>query len=147
MKGNYVAVIHPRENGNGFECRVPDLPGCITSGKTIFEACEMIEDAANMWACDIEIDGREIPKATPYKKVERQPEDILQVVHIDTLSPDARPGSCNKHDTHLQGQWQSIWDEDITGGPCPYEDKLPLQLSQEAALKQLRLLSPDTKHS
>ena len=40
MKGTFVAVIHPRENGNGYECRIPDMPGCITSGKTIFEAYE-----------------------------------------------------------------------------------------------------------
>ena len=84
MKGNFVAVIHPRENGNGFECRVPDFPGCVTSGKTIFEACEMIEDAANLWSCDIEIDGRPIPVATPYEQVEHEPGDILQVVKVDS---------------------------------------------------------------
>ncbi|MBR2824496.1 MAG: hypothetical protein IKE24_12535 [Clostridia bacterium] len=38
MKGMFVAVIHPRANGNGYECRVPDMPGCITSGKTFLPA-------------------------------------------------------------------------------------------------------------
>ena len=84
MKGTFVAVIHPRENGNGYECRVPDMPGCITSGKTVIEAYEMIEDAANLWSCDIEIDGRPIPVATPYEKIEHQPGDILQVVKVDS---------------------------------------------------------------
>ncbi len=86
MKGTFVAVIHPRENGNGYECRVPDMPGCITSGKTIFEAYEMIEDAANLWSCDIEIDGREIPVATPYEEIEHLPGDILQVIHVDSAA-------------------------------------------------------------
>ena len=65
---------------------------------------------------------------------------------LQVLSPGARPGSCNKRDTVLQGQWQSIWDEDITGESCPCEEKLQLQLSQAAALKQLCLLFPDTEH-
>ncbi len=84
MKGTFVAVIHPRENGNGYECRVPDFPGCVTSGKTIFEAYEMIEDAANLWSCDIEIDGRPIPSATPYEEIDHLPGDILQVIHVDS---------------------------------------------------------------
>ena len=89
MKGVFVAVLRPRENGNGFECRVPDLPGCITSGKTFLEACDMIEDAANLWACDIECDGREIPVPTPYEEMEHQPDEILQVIRVDTVAYQA----------------------------------------------------------
>ena len=84
MKGTFVAVIHPRQNQNGYECRVPDMPGCVTSGKTLFEACEMIEDAANLWSCDIEMDGRPIPTATPYELIEHQPGDILQMIRVDS---------------------------------------------------------------
>ena len=29
MKGVYSAVFTPKENGNGYYCCVPDLPGCI----------------------------------------------------------------------------------------------------------------------
>ena len=46
MKGLFVAVIHPRANGNGYECRVPDMPGCITSGKTLEEAIPNDQDPA-----------------------------------------------------------------------------------------------------
>lgn len=84
MKGIFVAVIHPRANGNGYECRVPDMPGCITSGKTLEEAIEMIDDAANLWSCDIETDGRAIPVATAYQEVEHEEGDILQMVRVDT---------------------------------------------------------------
>ena len=84
MKGMFAAVIHPRENGNGYECRVPDFPGCVTSGKTLEEACEMIDDAANLWACDIETDGRPIPAQTPYQEIPREPGDIVQLVRVDT---------------------------------------------------------------
>ena len=84
MKGLFVAVIHPRANGNGYECRVPDMPGCITSGKTLEEAIDMIDDAANLWSCDIETDGRTIPVATDYQQIEHEEGDILQVVKVDT---------------------------------------------------------------
>lgn len=84
MKGLFAAVIHPRENGNGFECRVPDFPGCVTSGATLEEACEMIEDAANLWACDIETDGRALPIQTPYQDVRSEADDIVQLVRVDT---------------------------------------------------------------
>ena len=84
MKGMFTAVIHPRENGNGFECRVPDFPGCVTSGSTLEEACEMIEDAANLWACYIETDGRVIPSQTPYQDVTKEEGDIVQLVRVDT---------------------------------------------------------------
>ena len=44
----------------------------------------MIEDATNLWSCDIEIDGRPIPAATPYEQIEHEPGDILQVVKVDS---------------------------------------------------------------
>ena len=86
MKGMFIAVIHRRENGNGYECRVPDFPGCITSDKTLQEAYDMIEDAANLWACDIESDGRDIPTVTPYSDVEHEEGDILQMIRVDTAA-------------------------------------------------------------
>ncbi len=83
MKEMVVAVLHPRKNG-GFECRVPDFPGCVTSGQTLEEALSMIEDASNFWACDIETDGRPYPTITPYHQVEHDPQDVLQMIRVDT---------------------------------------------------------------
>ena len=41
MKYTYTAVISPDEKTGKYFCRVPDLPGCITSGKTLDEAIDM----------------------------------------------------------------------------------------------------------
>ena len=84
MKTMVVAVLHPREHG-GYDCRVPDFPGCVTSGRTIEEAVDMVNDAANLWACDIETDGRPQPVITPYLEVEHEPNDILQILSVDTV--------------------------------------------------------------
>ena len=83
MKGTFIAVMTQTKPGR-FECRVPDFPGCITSGRTLEEASEMIEDAANLWACDIDTDGREIPVSTPISAIKKGPNDILQLVKVDT---------------------------------------------------------------
>ena len=131
MKGTFVAVIHPRENGNGYECRVPDMPGCITSGKTVIEAYEMIEDAANLWSCDIEIDGRPIPVATPYEKIEHQPGDILQVVKVDSEAyPNMTDSRAVRKNVSLPARM--VKQADRRGINCS-------QLLQKAILKELNL--------
>ena len=39
----------PNEYGTKYYCRVPDLPGCITTDSSIDDAIEMITDAASEW--------------------------------------------------------------------------------------------------
>ena len=84
MKGVYSAVFSPKENGTGYYCRVPDLPGCITTGRDEAECLDLIQDAANLWLCDIEKDGRVIPAATPLSEVPHEPGDICTLVAVDT---------------------------------------------------------------
>jgi predicted RNase H-like HicB family nuclease len=38
----YVVIIEPAEDGSGFGAFVPDLPGCIVTGRTPEEARERI---------------------------------------------------------------------------------------------------------
>ncbi len=84
MKGVYSAVFSPKENGNGYYCRVPDLPGCITTGADEAECLDLIQDAANLWLCDIEKDGRAIPVATPLADIPHAPGEICTLVAVDT---------------------------------------------------------------
>ena len=49
MKYIYTATFEPNEDGTKYYCRVPDLPGCITTGNNIDDAIEMITDAASGW--------------------------------------------------------------------------------------------------
>ncbi len=42
MKYIYTATFVPNEDGTKYYCRVPDLPGCITTGNSIDDAIEMI---------------------------------------------------------------------------------------------------------
>ncbi len=38
MKYIYTAIFVPNEDGTKYYCRVPDLPGCITTGSSINDA-------------------------------------------------------------------------------------------------------------
>ena len=40
MKYIYTATFVPNEDGTKYYCRVPDLPGCITTGSNIDDAIE-----------------------------------------------------------------------------------------------------------
>ncbi len=84
MKGVYSAVFSPKENGTGYYCRVPDLPGCLTTGRDEAECLDLIQDAANLWLCDIEKDGRPVPAATPLADIPHEPGDICTLVSVDT---------------------------------------------------------------
>ena len=64
MKLVYPACLVPFENGEGYTVTVPDLPGCVTEGKTLADAILMAEDAASGWVLDELEDGNPIPPAS-----------------------------------------------------------------------------------
>lgn len=58
-KITYLAVLEPAEDGYGVF--FPDLPGCISFGKTIQEAQEMAAEAAGLHIYGMEQDGDSVP--------------------------------------------------------------------------------------
>lgn len=89
MKYLYTAIISPIEGEDAWEARVPDLPGCVTTGKDIPEALEMISDAASLWLVVAEDKGRSIPRPTPQGALERQslgPDDVCTLIRVDTIA-------------------------------------------------------------
>ena len=85
MKYIYTAIFTPVEDGSGYYCRVPDLPGCISSGKDLADAISMISDAAAGWLCVAEDEGLEIAVPTPQNEIPHEPDDVLSFIQIDTL--------------------------------------------------------------
>ena len=45
MKYIYTALFTPIEDGSGYYAKVPDLPGCITTGNSLSDAIDQITDA------------------------------------------------------------------------------------------------------
>lgn len=86
MKYIYTATFVPNEDGTKYYCRVPDLPGCITTGSSIDDAIEMITDAAGGWLVVAEDEGNEIPAATPQHKLDIPDNATCSIIRIDTLA-------------------------------------------------------------
>lgn len=85
MKYTYTAILTPIEDGSGYYCRVPDLPGCLSSGSTLDEAVDMITDAASGWLCVAEDEGLDINPPTPQAQLAHDPEATLCLIRVDTI--------------------------------------------------------------
>lgn len=86
MKYIYTATFVPDEDGTKFYCRVPDLPGCITTGDSIEDAIEMITDAASGWLVVAEDEGNDIPVATPQCNLDIPDNATCSIIRIDTFA-------------------------------------------------------------
>lgn len=86
MKYNYTAIFVPNKDGTKYYCRIPDLPGCITTGSSLDDAIEMITDAASGWLVVAEDEGNDIPIATPQSNLKIPDNAICSIIRIDTLS-------------------------------------------------------------
>ena len=86
MKYTYTAIITPTEDGTEYYCKVPDLPGCITTGSDINECIDLISDAMALWLVSAEDHGDPIPNATKQSKIEHSEESILSIIQADTIA-------------------------------------------------------------
>lgn len=54
--------------GSNYSAYVPDLPGCITTGKTLEETERNIEEAISLYLDTLREDGKPIPEPTTRAK-------------------------------------------------------------------------------
>ena len=85
MKYIYTAIIK-KEAEDYYECSVPDLPGCVTSGYTLADAIDMITDAASGWLVVNEDEGNDIPTPTAQTDIKASPDDFKTLIQIDTIA-------------------------------------------------------------
>lgn len=57
----YLVIIEPAEDGAGFGAFVPDLPGCIASGRTREEAKERIAYSIRLHIESLRAHGEPVP--------------------------------------------------------------------------------------
>ncbi len=93
MKLTYPAIFKPFSDGSGgFVVEFPDLPGCVTEGKTLVEAIEMGMDAASGWILGELEDGVQIPKASDYKTFQVGENELTTLLLLDLDSYAERYG-------------------------------------------------------
>ena len=88
MKYIYSALFEMKPNK--VYARVPDLPGCITTGDNLEDAIEQITDAASIWLVSAEDDGEEIPTATAQASLKHNKKTEYSLIQIDTLAYRAK---------------------------------------------------------
>ena len=86
MKYIYSAVFERNDDGSKYYARVPDLPGCVSSGSDLQDAIDEITDAASGWLVVAEDDGINIPPATPQDALEHEPGLLFSLIQIDTIA-------------------------------------------------------------
>lgn len=86
MKYTYTAIFIPTDDGQELYCKVPDLPGCVTTGSGIEDAIEMITDAASGWLVVAEDEGNDIPVATTQQELDIPENALCSLICIDTFA-------------------------------------------------------------
>ncbi len=86
MKYFYSAVFTPTEDSAELYARVPDLPGCVTTGDGLNDAIEQITDAAASWLVYAEDEGLEIPAATAQNELAHDPHSVFSIIQVDTIA-------------------------------------------------------------
>jgi predicted RNase H-like HicB family nuclease len=85
MEYIYTATFTASQDGSKYYARVPDLPGCITTGHSLQDAIDMITDAACGWLVVAEDEGLSIPEPTAQKLVPQEPDAICSLIRCDTI--------------------------------------------------------------
>ncbi len=85
MQYIYTALFTPIEDGSGYYAKVPDLPGCITTGKNLADAIMQITDAMSAWLVVAEDEGEPIAPPTPQEHLHIEPGAICSLITADTI--------------------------------------------------------------
>lgn len=88
MKLTYPVVFIPWENESGYTIEVPDLPGCVSEGKTLAEAIEMAADAAAGWILGELEDGNSFPHPSKVSEIDLSRFDDGSFVSLVLLDID-----------------------------------------------------------
>ncbi len=78
----YPAIFHPNEDGS-FTIVYPDLPGCISEGKSLGDAMYMAQSALNQWIEYLTEKKQSIPKASDFQSVEITQGEFVNLIRAD----------------------------------------------------------------
>lgn len=84
-----MAIVYPvlmsvRDSGK-YVARVPDVPGCVTSGRTVPELYDNIRDALAGCLCALEDEGEDLPRPSDPAQLDTNGATVL-LVDVDLLA-------------------------------------------------------------
>ena len=79
----YTAIIS--EADGTFYAKVPDVPGCVTTAKSLPEAVNLVTDALNGCLTVMEDEGITPAAPTPQPSIAHDSSDTLTLIQADTI--------------------------------------------------------------
>lgn len=70
---HFIALIH-KEAGSDYGVSFPDLPGCVTAGRTVAEARRMAREALALHLEGLSKQGLDIPQPSPLQAIMAAPD-------------------------------------------------------------------------
>ncbi|MCL2301312.1 MAG: type II toxin-antitoxin system HicB family antitoxin [Firmicutes bacterium] len=83
MEYVYPAVFHPNANGS-YTITFPDLPGCISEGKSLPNALYMAQAALFDWAEFMEEEGETLPAAAQDRATALEQDEFMNYIRAET---------------------------------------------------------------
>ena len=78
----YPAIFHSNEDGS-YTIAYPDLPGCISEGKSLGNAIYMAQSALTQWIEYLTDKKQPIPLASDFENIKITQEEFLNLIRID----------------------------------------------------------------
>ena len=78
----FPAVFHGNEDGS-YTITFPDLPGCISEGKSIGNAIYMAQDALKQWLEYLTDKGFSVPTASELAAVVTSDDEFVSYIRVD----------------------------------------------------------------
>jgi predicted RNase H-like HicB family nuclease len=88
MEYVYPAIFH-RNKDESYTVSFPDLPGCISEGKTLGNAMYMVQSALTQWIGYLADKKQEIPCASPAKKIKTSNGEFVNFICADVKDAKA----------------------------------------------------------
>ena len=87
---NYIAIVH-KDAKSDFSVSFPDFPGCITTGKDIYEAKDMAQEALTFHVQGMIEDGETLPDPSKLEEIMNDPDYNDAAAFLVVSVPDSKP--------------------------------------------------------
>ena len=88
MEYVYPALFHSNDDGS-YTITYPDLPGCISEGKTLANAMYMAQNALAQWIEYLDDRKEAIPPASSVKTISTTDNEFVNLIRADVKSNKA----------------------------------------------------------
>ncbi len=82
MEYVYPAVFHPNED-QSYTITYPDLPGCVSEGKSLANALYMAQSALSVWIEYLLEKKQEVPSASALEQLDLQAGEFANLIRVD----------------------------------------------------------------